>query len=135
MKGTKRMCEVGIYICNYNKREFVIKCVESLLAQTMKEIDITVVDNASQDDSVSVLQAVYGDKIFIIESEENLGGSGGFNIGLRDALQKKYKYVVSVLKLRRIFINSCFLSVQSLSNVELNESARVSDIKHLINRL
>lgn len=94
--GGDDMKEVGIYICNYNKREYVVRCVESLLKQTFESQDIYVVDNASEDDSVEVLEKTFGRQISVIKNPENLGGSGGFNVGLRDALEKNYKYVVLV---------------------------------------
>lgn len=90
------MKEVGIYICNYNKSEYVVRCVDSLLKQTFGSQDIYVVDNASEDNSVELLESTFGNTITVIKNSENLGGSGGFNVGLRDALQKEYKYVVLV---------------------------------------
>ena len=90
------MRDIGIYICNYNKREYVVRCVESLLKQTYKDLDIYVVDNASVDNSVEVLEKTFGKFISVIRNPENLGGSGGFNVGLRDALKKDYKYAVLV---------------------------------------
>lgn len=88
------MEKIGIYICNYNKKEYVLKCVESLLKQTLKNVDIYVVDNASEDGSAEALECLFGQKISIIRNCRNLGGSGGFNTGLRDALQKNYEYAV-----------------------------------------
>ncbi len=90
------MAEIGAYICNYNKRDFVINCVDSLLRQNFSDLDVYVIDNASEDDSVETLKNKFGDRIFIICNRENLGGSGGFNVGLRDSLAKNYKYVVLV---------------------------------------
>ena len=45
------MKEIGVFICNYNKADFVVKCVQALKNQTYKDLDIYVVDNASEDDS------------------------------------------------------------------------------------
>lgn len=58
-------------------------------------MDIVVVDNASTDDSVPALKQRFGDgKIHIIENNRNLGGTGGFNTGLRYVLeQDNYDYV------------------------------------------
>ena len=64
--------------------------------QTKKDIDIYVIDNASTDDSVQKLVQKYGDKITVVVNKENLGGSGGFNTGLRIALEKSYKYAMLV---------------------------------------
>ena len=88
--------EIGIFICNYNKAEFVVKCVEKILQQTYRDTDIFVVDNASTDGSAELLNKEYGDKITIVQNKENLGGSGGFGRGIRIALEKGYKYFMLV---------------------------------------
>lgn len=92
----KRTKEVGCFVCNFNKRDYVLGCVDSLLAQTQENIDIYVVDNASTDDSVQALAKRFGNKITILVNQANLGGSGGFNTGLRKALELEYKYVVLI---------------------------------------
>lgn len=91
------MNRVACIVCNYNKREFVMNCVKSLLEQTMDGLDIFVIDNASVDGSVEMLKERYKDRISVIVNRENLGGSGGFNIGLRLVLDTGiYQYVVLI---------------------------------------
>ena len=43
------MRKIGVVICNYNKKEYVLKCIESLQRQTFSDFEIFVVDNASTD--------------------------------------------------------------------------------------
>lgn len=90
------MAEIGIVVCNYNKKEDVLKCIESIFMQTMQDFDVYVVDNASEDGSVHALQSAYSDRINIIVNPQNLGGSGGFNAGLRKVLENDYKYLMCV---------------------------------------
>lgn len=90
------MKEVGVFICNYNKAELVVKCVRKIREQTYRDLDILVVDNASTDDSVEKLEHYYGDEITVIQNEENLGGSGGFGRGIRTAVEMGYKYFMLV---------------------------------------
>lgn len=87
------MKEIGIVICNYNKEDYIINCIKSVLNQTMGA-DIYVVDNASTDNSVKRIQDNFGEQIHLIVNSENLGGSGGFNTGLREVLKKDYKYIM-----------------------------------------
>lgn len=89
------MKEIGVIICNYNKAQYVVKCVESVLNSSFEDIDVLVVDNASTDDSISQLHK-FENKIEIIKNKENIGGSGGFNTGLRTLLQRQYKYIMLV---------------------------------------
>ena len=86
------MNPIGVVICNYNKKDFVLQCVQSVLESKEKNFDIYVVDNASSDGSAEALKKAYGNRITVIENKENLGGSGGFNNGLRIVRDKGYSY-------------------------------------------
>ena len=88
------MKDIAVVICNYNKKEYVIKCIESLQKQIVRNFDIYVVDNASSDGSVGEIQRTYGDAVTLLCNTENLGGSGGFNTGMRVAYDSGYKYIV-----------------------------------------
>jgi len=90
------MKSVGMVICNFNKQEYILNCIQSVLESSFQDMDIYVVDNASTDDSVALIQQKYGDKVTLIVNKENLGGSGGFNAGLRKALEKDYRYLMCV---------------------------------------
>ncbi len=86
------MNPIGVVICNYNKKDFVLQCVQSVLESKEKNFDIYVVDNASSDGSAEALKKAYGNRITVIENKENLCGSGGFNTGLRIVRDKGYSY-------------------------------------------
>ena len=86
------MNPIGIVICNYNKKDFVLECVQSVQESKVHNFDIYVVDNASTDGSVEALRETYGNEITILANSENLGGSGGFNTGLRVVRDKGYDY-------------------------------------------
>ena len=85
--------EVAIIICNYNKREYVLKCINSVFNLSFKDYDLFVVDNASSDGSAEGIEAVYGNRVILIKNKENTGGSGGFNTGMKEALKKDYRYL------------------------------------------
>ncbi|OQK16703.1 hypothetical protein AU255_02000 [Methyloprofundus sedimenti] len=59
------------------------------------QLDILVIDNASNDGTVEALKAQFDD-IQIIRNTENLGGTGGFNTGLTwayDQAESRYDYL------------------------------------------
>jgi GT2 family glycosyltransferase len=75
--------DLSIIIVNYNVKEFLQNCINSIQKAT-KNItsEIIVVDNASDDGSVELLQAQFPEvKLFI--NEKNLGFSAANNIGLK----------------------------------------------------
>lgn len=88
--------KIGIVVCNYNKKDYLIKCLDSILASTIKNIDVYVVDNASTDGSADCVANRYGAQVILLRNSENLGGSGGFNTGLREAMKKNYTYLMCV---------------------------------------
>lgn len=90
------MKKVGIVICNYNKENAVLNCIQSILESRFKDFDLYVVDNASTDNSVQRINEKYGGMLTLIRNSENLGGSGGFNTGLRKVYKKGYPYIMCV---------------------------------------
>lgn len=88
------MKKIGIVVCNYNKEDYIAACINSLIMQSIDDFDIYVVDNASTDCSVKKIKEEFGSRVNLIVNEENLGGSGGFNTGLKAAMEKDYKYIM-----------------------------------------
>ncbi len=84
------MNRVAIVICNYNRKDYVRKNIEALLRQTVKDYDIYLVDNASTDGTADDIEADYQDTVRILRNPVNAGGSGGFNLGLREARKQDY---------------------------------------------
>lgn len=90
------MKQIGIVVCNYNKKEDALACIQSVLESKFQDYDVYVVDNASTDGSAEAIENAYGERITLLVNQENLGGSGGFNTGLRTAFEKGYPYLMCV---------------------------------------
>lgn len=84
------MMILSIIIVNYNGRHFFDDCLKSIKENVRFKHEIIVVDNASTDGSVAYLQNHYP-QIKLIKCDNNLGFSGGNNIGARIA---KGKYLL-----------------------------------------
>ncbi|MCF0128800.1 MAG: glycosyltransferase family 2 protein [Pseudobutyrivibrio sp.] len=76
---------VSVIIPTFNRAEQVCDCVDSLLQSSHKNLEIIVVDNASTDDTVTVLENRFGDKITVLKLRENLMAAGGRNQGIKIA--------------------------------------------------
>lgn len=85
---------VAAVVVTYNRAEMLRQCLMSLQKQTMP-CDILVVDNASTDDTQALVQraAQHDASIFYRNTGENLGGAGGFNFGMRWAVEAGYAFV------------------------------------------
>ena len=85
--------KVAIIILTWNKKEYVLTLLNCIKNLDYKNYDIIVVDNASTDGTVEALKKSFPD-IHLIVNTENLGGTGGFNTGMKYALGKGvYKYL------------------------------------------
>jgi GT2 family glycosyltransferase len=77
------MTTLSIVIVNFNAREHLERCLESLTAAPPAvPYDIVVVDNASTDGSVSLVRSRWP-AVTLIENAANLGFAAGNNIGIR----------------------------------------------------
>lgn len=75
--------KVSIILPVYNVEKYLSACLDSLLAQTLKEIEIVAVNDGSTDGSLQILQAYQSlnpEKLFIF-STENHGVSRARNYG------------------------------------------------------
>lgn len=89
-----KLKKIAVIICNYNKKDYVKRGILSLRRQNIDNFDIYLVDNASTDGTADEMARVFADKIHIIRNTVNLGGSGGFNTGIRNVMDRKYPYML-----------------------------------------
>ena len=81
---------LSVIIPVYNVEKYIQKCLNSLLAQTLKEIEIIVVDDKGSDHSMNMVKQIKNDHprghvISIIEMEHNSGAAAARNLGLQNA--------------------------------------------------
>lgn len=77
------MTDLGIVIVNYNTSALLRACLQSILnSEGHYTIRICVVDNASKDDSVTMVRREFPD-VHVIASKENGGFAKANNLGLR----------------------------------------------------
>jgi GT2 family glycosyltransferase len=84
---------VVIIILNWNGVDDTLDCIESLRQLDYKRCEIVVVDNGSTDGSVPTLRRRFPE-VGLIEMNENLGYTGGNNVGLRYALARGADYAL-----------------------------------------
>lgn len=78
------MCKVSVIVPIYNVEKYIQKCLESLVNQTLKEIEIILVNDGSTDNSGKIAKKYakkYKDKIIYLE-KENGGLSDARNYGI-----------------------------------------------------
>lgn len=79
--------DVSIIMPLYNARDFVKLAVDSVLNQTLANIELLIVDDCSTDGSLELCQQLYGndERVRIIQQPKNMGPGAARNTGIRSA--------------------------------------------------
>ena len=105
------MEDVATYLCNkaershkplisvimpvYNRKDVVMKAIDSVLAQTYENFELVVVDDASTDGTTELLQKINHDKVKVVFHEKNKYASGARNTGLKNSTGEYIAYLDS----------------------------------------
>ena len=81
---TKR---IGVVTVTFNAGGFLQPFLDCCLAQTLKDFELLVIDNASSDDTVEVLSATVDPRLSLIRNEHNVGYAAACNQGIRHFLE------------------------------------------------
>ena len=99
------MCKISIIVPVYNSSEYLERCLDSLMGQTLEDIEIIVVNDGSTDCSESIIKKYQKrDKRIKLINKENGGQSSARNLGLNNA---KGEYISFVDSDDYIDINLC----------------------------
>ena len=80
------MAQVSVIIPAYNAHEYIGECLNSVLAQTLSDIEILVVDDGSTDDTLSCVQAFAAtDSRIKVFSQQNQYAGVARNRGISEA--------------------------------------------------
>lgn len=77
---------VSIIVPVYNAFQYLNRCIESLVNQTINDIEIILIDDGSTDDSLLICREwASKDKRIVVIEQENSGVSSARNVGLDNA--------------------------------------------------
>lgn len=86
---------VSILIPTFNRVDYLGQAIDSALAQTYKNIEIIVHDDASTDDTSALLKKYSDPRLRLIRTEDNHGMLGGWNYIVKQARGKYLKFLAS----------------------------------------
>lgn len=88
--------KIAIIVLNYSGLKNTLECLSSIkkLDKNRNLIEIIVVDNNSNDGSQETLKKI--PDIKLIQNKENLGYTGGNNVGIELALKGQAEYIVII---------------------------------------
>lgn len=81
--------DISVIIPVYNTSSYLKKCLDSVINQTKKNIEIICIDDGSTDESFKNLKKYSNsDKRIILLKQQNLGGGSARNLGMKKACGK-----------------------------------------------
>lgn len=85
---------VSLALPVYNGGLFVAKAIESILAQTYRDFELIINDNASTDETESICRefAAADDRIIYVRNEKNLGAGPNYNKGFELSSGEYFKW-------------------------------------------
>ena len=83
---------ISVIINVYNAEKYIKKCLESIINQTYKNIEILIINDGSTDNTLNICKSYNDERIRII-NQENLGLSLSRNVGIDNA-KGDYLYFV-----------------------------------------
>lgn len=77
------MSRVIAVVLTYNRKELLKRCLEAIQLQTTPCDDVIVINNASTDGTLELLEKGEYEGIHVYTLKKNVGAAGGFNAGFR----------------------------------------------------
>jgi len=76
---------VSVVIPAYNEEKYIASAIDSIIKQTYKSWEIIVVNDASTDNTINIIEKYKDDRIHIINNQQNMGAGEAQNIGFMNA--------------------------------------------------
>ena len=77
------MKKVSVIIPTYNSEKYIKECINSVINQTYKNLEIIVIDDKSTDKTLEVIKTIKDKRIKVITLSKNKGVSNARNIGIK----------------------------------------------------
>jgi GT2 family glycosyltransferase len=79
-------------VVTHERAALLRECLEAVLGQSRAPDHVLVVDNASADETPTLLDAL-GDRVEVLRLAENRGGAGGFHAGMEHAVAAGFDWL------------------------------------------
>ena len=76
---------ISVVIPTYNRRDTISYCLDSVFAQTYKDLEVIVVDDCSTDNTVSIVRSHPDPRVRCVVLEKHAGAQGARNRGIHEA--------------------------------------------------
>jgi glycosyltransferase involved in cell wall biosynthesis len=77
--------KVSVVVPTYNRAHTIRRCLASILGQTVSPNEVIVVDDASTDDTTSVVKSISDERLRLITMPSHKGAQAARNVGIKNA--------------------------------------------------
>lgn len=92
------MSKVSVIVPIYNSEKTINRCVESIINQTYKDIEILLINDGSIDNTLNILNDYANkDKRIVVINKKNEGVSKTKNLGIKKAKSEFIMFVVLMI--------------------------------------
>lgn len=106
-KPNQDECAVCILLPTYNDAEYLKDTIQSILSQSFTDFELIVLDNASDDATAEVVNAISDPRVTYHRHPENIGFLGNLNAGFERARGRYLVVQNSDDQWRPTFLQSC----------------------------
>lgn len=113
--------KISLAIPVYNGEIFISECIESILAQTFRNFELIITDNASVDFTQLICEkhAQQDPRIRYIRNDANIGAAANYNRGFELATGEYLKWCAHDDRISPNFLESCVTALDSDPTVVL----------------
>ena len=104
---------VSVIMPAFNAENTIIKSIKSILNQTYSNIELIIVNDFSNDNTLELITQIKDNRIKIINNDYNLGISGSLNIGIHAS---SGDYIARIDSDDIAYLNRIEIQVKFLSN-------------------
>jgi glycosyltransferase involved in cell wall biosynthesis len=119
--GSRASPLVSVAVPVYNGERYLAEALESILAQTVADLEIIVTDNASNDGTAAICQryASKDARVRYVRNPSNIGANPNFNLGPVYARGKYFKWTAHDDVLEPSFLEKCIAALESNTDAVL----------------
>ena len=88
------MEKIGVVTVTYNSDKVLQPFLSDLFAQSFHNFNLYVIDNASEDKTLKILDDLNDNRVNQIRNHSNIGVAAANNIGIKKALEDKCSYIL-----------------------------------------
>lgn len=120
----------SVIIPYYKKRNYIQRCLDSVLSQTFQDFEIILVDDGSQDDIAELIVTKYAGKLKLIQ-QQNQGVSVARNRGISESTMNYIALLDADDCWHHRYLEYCYEVIKQNSNVKIIGTSYLSDIELL----